>query len=413
MSGHAFAVKVIDLKRYPVPKRALGQVRREIKTLLGLHHVHELSSFVLLSELSPLTTRHRKTSLSSSATTNSTPKRPEIFMPLRDGNLQSLAKSSRRKWTDDQLGTAVLEQMLSALDYLACKDVVHRDVKPGNILYWENQGDYVFQLADFGLANRETLAKTKCGTGYYEAPELSPEITRVISAQSPKMDVWSLFATIADIHPLFLFPPKDATGYNDVLCAVQAAALLEPRLEPMARLDPKKRASAAQLLVALFEGRGLTTPRSKVDPIDPASTPPVDPTSVPTPQMQTAEPVTPAAAVESQLATMPRSPRQLRRQDAGWSPLASPYIRPLIQDSAAPVLPRVLRRPMGGRVTKSKTLSRPGTPTTNGFTALFEQEQRRRLAGNAPAAATARPGDRKEAPRFRMDMPRLPGSFPN
>lgn len=40
-------------------------------------------------------------------------------------------------------------------------------------------------------------------------------------------------------------------------------------LEPMARLHPDRRASAAQMLVRLFEGRGLTTAPSRIPPIEP------------------------------------------------------------------------------------------------------------------------------------------------
>lgn len=41
----------------------------------------------------------------------------------------------------------------------------------------------------------------------------------------------------------------------------------------MARLHPDRRASAAQMLVILFEGKGLTTPRSRIPPIEPDAPP--------------------------------------------------------------------------------------------------------------------------------------------
>lgn len=162
---------------------------------------------------------------------------------MRTGNLRSLARATARRWTDDQLTVAVLEQMLSALDYLACSDMCHRDVKPENILYWEDTHGYIFQLGDFGLSNHRLLAVTKCGTEYYAAPELYPEYGRF--AQSPKMDVWSLFATVADINPRFTFPPAQARTYHDVLLAIRAAAPQEPQLASMVRENPNHRASAA------------------------------------------------------------------------------------------------------------------------------------------------------------------------
>jgi hypothetical protein len=81
------------------------------------------------------------------------------------------------------------------------------------------------------------------------------------------VDVWSLFATIIDVHRKFIFPPWDAKSYHDVLLAIRAAATQMPHLSSMVREDPAQRASAAQLLVAHFGGQGLTTPRAAVPPI--------------------------------------------------------------------------------------------------------------------------------------------------
>ena len=81
------------------------------------------------------------------------------------------------------------------------------------------------------------------------------------------MDVWSLFVTILAVNPRFAYPPPDAQVYDDILRAVRAAAVDIPTLNTMVRENPTHRASAAQLLVAHFDGRGLTTPRVKIPPI--------------------------------------------------------------------------------------------------------------------------------------------------
>lgn len=59
------------------------------------------------------------------------------------------------------------------------------------------------------------------------------------------------------------FPPK-TFDYSIVLSALEAKALQSPLFRPMARLHPDRRASAAQMLLFHFNGRGLTTPQSDI-----------------------------------------------------------------------------------------------------------------------------------------------------
>ena len=163
-----------------------------------------------------------------------------------------------------------MEQMLSALDYLDNEKIIHRDIKPENILYDPLPEDrYHFQLADFGLANHSTLATTNCGTGSFQAPEFYPSISKVEARQIPKVDVWSLFATIIAVRSRYWEFPPNTNDYGVVLTALRAEARASPKLEPMARLHPDHRASAAQMLVLLFDGKSLTTSIPKVPPLGP------------------------------------------------------------------------------------------------------------------------------------------------
>ncbi|MCJ1472063.1 hypothetical protein MMC13_000708 [Lambiella insularis] len=195
---------------------------------------------------------------------------PKIFMPLCNGNLTSLAESVSA-YEHDTLCTLVLEQGLCGLDYLASEKLIHRDIKPDNILYCKlGEGQYLFQLADFGFARHHSLATTHCGTGFYQAPELWPAYSCIRASQSPKMDIWSLFASLVAVHSNYPeFPPMDGLGYDKVLDTLQKVALRMHKLEAMARLHPDRQASAAQLLVLFFDGRGLTTKRSRISNIEP------------------------------------------------------------------------------------------------------------------------------------------------
>ncbi|RMZ76979.1 hypothetical protein DV738_g4644, partial [Chaetothyriales sp. CBS 135597] len=239
ISGNSFAVKVVNLEKYGDLNGARAILHREIKEhiieYLGCQHFH-------------------------------TPN-PEIFMPLREGSLKKLIKDEPIR-NYQQFCFDVLKQMLSALDYLASMNMIHRDVKPENILYQSlpQKGEYRFQLADFGLAHHQSLANTFCGTGYYQAPELWPQVSKIYAKQSPKMDVFSLFATMAAIHSKFQEFPPETNDYQVVLATLEARRP-QAFIEPMARLHPDDRASAAQMLAYRFEGEGLTTPLSKIPPM--------------------------------------------------------------------------------------------------------------------------------------------------
>jgi serine/threonine protein kinase len=161
-------------------------------------------------------------------------------------------------------------QMLSALDYLSSKELCHRDVKPSNILFDKIDRRYNFQLADFGLANHQKHAKTWCGTRVYMAPELQHGHGLGKYPQTPKMDIWSLFVTIASLISGTKFDEKRLAcgNYTEILAYAKFAADdFIPGYEPMARENPRLRASAAQMLVRRFGGKGLTTDESEMEPL--------------------------------------------------------------------------------------------------------------------------------------------------
>jgi serine/threonine-protein kinase len=83
----------------------------------------------------------------------------------------------------------ILAQACRGLDYAHRNGVVHRDVKPGNLL---RNTDGVVKLADFGIAKAaEQSAITKVGSVLGTAAYLSPEQTRGEPAE-PGSDLYAL-----------------------------------------------------------------------------------------------------------------------------------------------------------------------------------------------------------------------------
>ena len=137
-------------------------------------------------------------------------------------------------------------------------------MKPENILYVSRDGQYHFQLGDFGLCNRLVHAASFVGSLTYMAPEMFGG-----GEQTHKVDIWSLFVT--------MLWTLDAEGFRqksnrfvtiaDVQEAVLSAASNVDRvskIREMAIVNPVDRASAAQMLVKLFEGKGLSTPPNQI-----------------------------------------------------------------------------------------------------------------------------------------------------
>ncbi|EEU40180.1 uncharacterized protein NECHADRAFT_76198 [Fusarium vanettenii 77-13-4] len=141
-----------------------------------------------------------------------------------------------------------VSHMLQALDYLAKKGMIHRDVKPLNILFTPlSDGKYLYQLADFGLANTVVNAQTYAGTKMYMAPELYQDSKW---PQTVKMDIWSLFVTLAYAMNASGFQRKPMHPREQVFKAVREAANGAElgRFREMAIMNPYYRATAEDML---------------------------------------------------------------------------------------------------------------------------------------------------------------------
>ena len=113
-----------------------------------------------------------------------------IVMEYVDG--VTLAEELRRGPLPEQRVVRVVRDVAAALDYVHAEGIVHRDVKPANVLLRSKDG--MAKLADLGIATaaestRITVSGTVMGTAAYMAPE-QVEGTQV----GPAADVYALAA---------------------------------------------------------------------------------------------------------------------------------------------------------------------------------------------------------------------------
>uniref|UniRef100_A0A3Q3XNI7 Protein kinase domain-containing protein n=1 Tax=Mola mola TaxID=94237 RepID=A0A3Q3XNI7_MOLML len=105
-----------------------------------------------------------------------------LVMELVGGGDLFDAISEKGRFSESEAGLMVSD-VSEALNYIHCKSIVHRDVKPENLLVSD-----VLKLGDFGLAMVVTEPVfTICGTPTYVAPEILCE-----TGYGVAVDVWAL-----------------------------------------------------------------------------------------------------------------------------------------------------------------------------------------------------------------------------
>lgn len=119
-----------------------------------------------------------------------------ITMEYMDGkSLDSIYKKvkSRGGIIGEKVLGKIAESVLKGLSYLHEHKIIHRDIKPQNILL-NSQGE--IKLCDFGVSGEvvNSLATTFTGTSYYMAPERIQGHPYSVTS-----DVWSLGLTLLEV----------------------------------------------------------------------------------------------------------------------------------------------------------------------------------------------------------------------
>src|SRR4051794_1438630 len=123
---------------------------------------------------------------------------------------ESLEDLSRQGPMDPARATSILTGAAAALDHAHREGVVHRDVKPANILVRE---DGVVKLADLGIARAVDATQiTAEGKVIGTLPYMAPERMRAAGAGGPESDVYALAAVA---YELLSGSPPESEGTRD------------------------------------------------------------------------------------------------------------------------------------------------------------------------------------------------------
>lgn len=239
--GEQIAVKqiVLDVSDREKAEREYQKVQEEVEILKTLQHKNIVSFLGMRREGEEVS----------------------IFMQYVTGG--SIAQLLARFGPlDEPVFCSYTQQILEGVKYLHDRNVIHRDIKGGNVMLMPNS---TIKLVDFGCAKRLCYSLNKnslCnptslqGTPYWMAPEVIQE-----TGHGKKSDIWSIGCTVFEMATKS--PPwSDMNPYAAIfaICSSKPVPALPSDFSQKARdfvrvcliRDPAKRPTASELLQDKF-----------------------------------------------------------------------------------------------------------------------------------------------------------------
>ena len=227
-SGEQFALKIIAREG-----RAAPRAEREAEAATTLRHPHCLRAYGLESDA-----KH-------------------LYIPYEYVPGATLRQALRTHQLGDEGAVEAAAQVLEGLAFAHARGIVHRDVKPSNVLLAEEEGVSV-RLFDFGLAlmaDADTL--TAVGDVPGTLAYISPERLHGQEA-GPPADVWAvgvlLWEALAGHHPFWRTSPME-TG-EEIKTGAPSIRVARPDL-------PDKLIAAVDAALSVDPERGRRLRRSR------------------------------------------------------------------------------------------------------------------------------------------------------
>ncbi|CAD8059270.1 unnamed protein product [Paramecium sonneborni] len=175
---------------------------------------------------------------------------------LNGGEL--LDKLTKLSTFNERTAAEYMKQVLSALSYCHAQNIIHRDMKPSNIMLASPDPKSPIKVIDFGTAKKQLSGESQTqviGTPLYIAPEV------IDKNYTEKCDIWScgviLYQILTGKFPFDvkvqslqqLFNNIKSGKYNFNSKEFQGLSFeAQALIKSMLQLDPKKRPSASEIL---------------------------------------------------------------------------------------------------------------------------------------------------------------------
>ncbi|KIS65660.1 serine/threonine protein kinase ATG1 [Mycosarcoma maydis] len=224
------AIKIVIRKK--LTPKLLDNLEGEIAILKAIHH----PNIVELKEC--LKTEHQiylvMAFCASGDLAQYIKKRFDIYERAGMAEPDSLTKGFKPTYPhpvdgglNETIVRSILTQLAAALEFMRARDIVHRDIKPQNLLLQPPDAAFLalgnpreipqMKVADFGFARHlsvNTLAETLCGSPLY----MAPEILR-FEKYDAKADLWSVGAVLFEMT--VGKPPFRAANHVELLKRIE------------------------------------------------------------------------------------------------------------------------------------------------------------------------------------------------
>lgn len=197
-TGKPVAVKVIDKLRFP--NKHESQLRTEVTILQTLSH----PGIIFLEQMFE------------------NPEKIYVVMEKMNGDMLEMILNSPSSRLSERVTKFMVHQILTALQYLHKRDIVHCDLKPENVLLTSESNMPMAKLCDFGFARiigEKSFRKSIVGTPAYLAPEVLKN-----EGYNRSLDLWSVGVIIyVSLSGTFPFNEDE-----EIIDQIQNAAFMFP-----------------------------------------------------------------------------------------------------------------------------------------------------------------------------------------
>ena len=189
------------------------------------------------------------------------------------GDLHKYIKSQGR--LAEPVAQHFMRHLAAGLAFLYQRQLIHRDIKPQNLLLTARSSSATLKIADFGFARHlgaATMADTLCGSPLYMAPEIL-----TFKKYDAKADLWSAGTVLFEM--LAGRPPYGGANQSELVHNIRTKEIRLPsgtRISPacvaaiqmLLQRNPQKRASFERFLQADFLHPSLSAGSSPASAAD-------------------------------------------------------------------------------------------------------------------------------------------------